>query len=136
MPDILLHGGCQCGALRYELSGDPLAVVLCHCGMCRRAHAAPAVAWAMFEESTVRFLHGQPSTHASSPEARRGFCPRCGTPLSFTASFLPGLIDIAIGSLDDPEALQPQMHIWHARHLSWARFDDGLPRHDGLPPLS
>lgn len=131
-----LQGGCQCGAIRYELSGEPVLAALCHCTMCRRAHAAPAVAWAMFEDTQVAFTHGLPRDFASSPEARRGFCPGCGTPISFSASFLPRLIDIAIGSLDDPEAIRPAMHIWHSRHLSWAVFADTLPRHPQLPPLS
>lgn len=88
----------------------------------------------MFQETQLRFIHGEPQTYASSPAARRGFCAHCGTPLCFAASFLPGLIDVAIGSLDDPEALRPAMHIWHASHLSWVELSDALPRYPGFPP--
>ncbi|MBS0344051.1 MAG: GFA family protein [Proteobacteria bacterium] len=101
--------------------------------MCRRAHAAPAVAWAMFSQEQVR-VGGPANTYASSSEARRGFCPHCGTQIFFTADYIPGLIDLAIGSMDRPELLPPQFHYWHSRHLAWAEFADGLPRHPGFPP--
>ena len=108
---------------------------ICHCTMCRRAHAAPAVAWAMFHESRVKFSKGQLKQFKSSEDAQRGFCPDCGTQISFTASFLPNLIDISVGSLDDPEAITPRFHYWHSKHLSWAEFADDLPRHPELPPF-
>ncbi|MCL1633233.1 GFA family protein [Luteimonas sp. SX5] len=135
MTDEVLQGGCQCGAVRYSITGEPMLAAICHCTMCRRAHAAPAVAWAMFDESQVAFDKGQPHPYASSPDARRGFCRDCGTQISFTASFLPGLIDISLGSLDDPEAIRPTLHYWDNEHLSWVDFADGLPRHPEFPPM-
>ena len=131
-----IEGGCQCGAVRYAVSGEPVMAAICHCSMCRRAHAAPAVAWAMYQEGQVRFSKAQPKTFASSPEAQRGFCQVCGTQISFTASFMPGLIDITVGSLDNPELVKPTLHYWHSKHLSWAEFADTLPRYPELPPLS
>lgn len=135
MTDKVLQGGCQCGAVRYSTTGDPLFAAICHCTMCRRANAAPVVAWAMFQDSQVEFEGAKPHLYASSEDARRGFCRECGTQISFTASFLPGLIDITIGSLDDPEAIKPMLHYWVSEHLSWVDFADGLPRHPELPPM-
>ncbi len=129
------EGGCQCGNIRYEIGGEPMLAAICHCSMCRRANAAPVVAWAMYAQEQVRFTRAQPQEYASSAEARRGFCPRCGTQISFTADFLPGLIDITIGSLDQPEAVRPTLHSWHSKHLGWVEFADGLPRHPELPPF-
>lgn len=131
-----IEGGCQCGAIRYSISGEPVMAAICHCTMCRRAHAAPAVAWAMYQEGQVRFNKAQPASYASSTEGRRGFCATCGTQISFTASFLPGLIDITIGSLDDPESVKPTLHYWHSKHVTWAEFADTLPRHSEFPPFS
>lgn len=135
MPYQTLAGGCQCGAVRYEARGEPVMVALCHCSMCRRAHAAPAVAWIMFQQDQVRFVSGKPKEYASSAEARRGFCAACGTQLSFTASFLPGLVDLTVGSLDHPDRVQPQFHYWDSARLPWVRFADDLPRHPQLPPF-
>ena len=126
-------GGCQCGAVRWRAAGAPLMTAICHCSMCRRANAAPVVAWAMFTQDQVRF-EGEPKVYASSDEGRRGFCAHCGTQISFTADYIPGLIDLTIGSMDEPDALVPQFHYWHSKHLAWVEFADGLPRHPEFPP--
>ena len=128
------EGGCQCGAIRYRAAGEPMLAALCHCVMCRRASAAPMTAWAMYQESQVTFLKERPATHASSAEARRGFCARCGTQVCFTATFLPGLIDLTIGSFDAPETLPPTLHYWDSKRLPWLQVADGLPRYPEFPP--
>jgi hypothetical protein len=110
-------------------------VAICHCTMCRRANAAPVVAWAMFEEAQVSFPKTKPATYASSPESKRGFCATCGTQISFTASYIPGLIDVTVGSLDHPEAVEPALHYWESKRLPWMRFADDLPKHPEFPPV-
>ena len=128
------QGGCLCGATRYEAKGEPVAVALCHCSMCRRAAGAPAVAWAMFPADALSIVRGELSTFASSRGVERGFCGRCGTQLTFSADFLPGLVDVTVGSMDDPASLSPQMHIWESRRVSWLATSDQWPRHAELPP--
>jgi hypothetical protein len=130
-----LKDGCQCNAIRYRIAGEPVVVALCHCKMCRRANAAPVVAWAMFQESQVVFTGCSPTIYESSPEAKRGFCPVCGTQISFTATYIPGLIDITVGSLDRPDALSPALHSWDSKRLPWMRFADDLPKHPEFPPF-
>ncbi|MDX2272909.1 MAG: GFA family protein [Cyanobacteriota bacterium] len=129
------QGGCLCGHIRYQIEGDPLLAAICHCSMCRRAHAAPLVAWAMFSQSQVVFPRSSPSYYASSASAQRGFCPICGTQICFIEESLPDLIDIAIGSLDHPDTLPPTLHYWYSRHLSWAELGDSLPRYPEFPPF-
>lgn len=128
------QGGCQCGVVRYRVSGEAVMSALCHCTMCRRANAAPAVAWAMYARVQVEFVAGTLATYASSPGCERGFCARCGTQIGFTADYLPGLIDITIGSLDDSAAVSPAFHYWESKRLPWLRIDDALPRHAEFPP--
>jgi hypothetical protein len=127
-------GGCQCGQVRYRASGEPIVVALCHCSMCRRANAAPAVAWAMFSQDQVTF-EGEAKRYRSSPSAMRGFCAECGTQLSFTAEYIPGLIDLTVGSFDNPESLPPALHYWDSKRLPWVKFADELPRHAEFPPF-
>ena len=134
MTNEKLEGGCQCGAIRYQISGEPVMAAICHCSMCRRANGAPVVAWAMYQESKVTFGKDSPKLFASSAEAKRGFCPVCGTQISFTAEYIPGLIDITIGSLDHPEMVIPTLHYWDSRRLPWVRFADDLPRFPEFPP--
>lgn len=129
-----IEGGCQCGGVRYRITGDPVMTALCHCTRCRRANAAPAVAWAMYADSQVAFVTSPPTVYVSSPGCARGFCPTCGTQISFTADYIPGLIDITIGSLDDPGAVAPSFHYWESKRLPWLQLADGLPRHPEFPP--
>ena len=136
MSKTTFNGGCLCGTVRYQITGQPVMAAICHCSMCRRANAAPVVAWAMFSESQVSFSKSLPQTYASSTQARRGFCPRCGTQISFTADYIPGLIDVTIGSLDQPDSIKPEFHYWHSKHLAWVEFADGLPRHPEFPPVA
>ena len=134
MSEPSIEGGCQCGAIRYRITGAPLMAALCHCSMCRRANAAPAVAWAMYPQEQVVFLKDSPTVYESSPGARRGVCGRCATQVSFTADYIPGLIDITIGSLDDPALVPPSLHYWESRRLPWLHLADGLPRYPEFPP--
>jgi hypothetical protein len=134
MSTTMREGGCQCGAIRYRATGEPVLSALCHCTMCRRANAAPAVAWAMYAEDRVSF-EGTPHRYASSPEGTRGFCAHCGSQICFTADFLPGMIDLTIGSMDRPEELPIVLHYWDAHRLPWLQTADALPRHAGFPPM-
>jgi hypothetical protein len=130
-----LSGGCQCGNIRFVTAGEPIIVAVCHCSMCRRANAAPAVVWAMFKQDQVNFSGEKATQYASSSTARRGFCHRCGTQVSFVADYIPGLIDLTVGSFDSPELLEPSLHYWDAKRLPWLKFADTLPRHAEFPPF-
>ncbi len=135
MSNQIIEGGCQCGAVRYVIEAEPIMAAICHCSTCRRANAAPAVAWAMFEYGQVQFVAGKLKRYVASEGAKRGFCADCGTQISFEAEYLPGLIDITVGSFDNPECVEPSMHYWYSRHLSWAEFADSLPRYPEFPPV-
>ena len=134
MPEQRFEGGCLCGATRYVVTGEPYVVALCHCSMCRRAGGAPLVAWALFQLDNLTFTKGKPAAYASSKGVERGFCGKCGTPLTYTGELIPGLVDITVGSMDDPSALPPQMHIWDSKRLPWLVANEDLPRHAEFPP--
>jgi hypothetical protein len=131
-----LAGGCLCGDVRFCVRNEPIVTTLCHCSLCRRAAGAPLVAWAMFPSDAFALERGALAVYASSPGVLRGFCGRCGTTLSFTADFLPGLIDLTIASFDEPERLPPQLHMWERKRLPWLVLGDDLPRHAELPPTA
>lgn len=136
MSERFLEGGCLCGATRYRVRGEPVLVSLCHCSMCRRAAGAPAVGWVTCAIPSFELTAGAPKIYPSSKGVERGFCDRCGTPLTFSADFLPGLIDVTLGSFDEAARLEPQMHIWESSRLPWLNLADDLPRHAEFPPLS
>ena len=122
------QGGCHCGAVRYEVNGEPQHVALCHCNDCRKSSGAPMVAWAAFTEDQFKLVEGEPVTFNSSGSAMRSFCPKCGSGLYYrNAEFLPGIVDIQSATLDDPEALPPGAHIQTAERLGWMETAHSLP---------
>ena len=127
MTEHKMEGGCLCGAIRYAISGTPVMTAVCHCSICRRAAVASSMSWAMFRKDQVTFLRAQPAMYMSSTVGRRGFCPSCGTQISFTASYIPGLIDITTGSLDRPEQIRPTLHYWGTRRIPWVQYAYSAP---------
>lgn len=127
-------GGCRCGDVRYEVSGDPLHHALCHCGDCRASAGAPAVAWIAFPDSAFAVTAGAPQTFEGTPGAKRAFCGRCGTGLFYTnAQVLPGLVDIQSATLDDPAADAPGAHIQVAERLPYMADLGALPEFERYP---
>jgi hypothetical protein len=129
-------GGCHCGAIRYDVEGEPQHVTLCHCRDCRRSAGAPMVSWATFSEDALTLTRGQPITFNSSGAAMRSFCGTCGSGLFYrNADMLPGIVDIQSVTLDDPEALPPAVHIQVAEQLHWMDDVDSLPRFERFPGI-
>ena len=130
----MLTGGCHCGAIRYEIAGEPINHSLCHCRDCRRSSGAPMVGWAMMSLDQLAFS-GEPAIFASSENARRHFCIQCGTGLFYTnEEFLPGIVDVQTGTLDEPENLPAQAQIQTAERLPWMEAAHELPMFERFPP--
>ena len=114
----VLVGGCQCGAVRYALFAPPSGVHICHCRMCQRAVGGPFAALAPVKLVNLAWTAGKPGFFRSSSIAERGFCRDCGTPLSFR--YLDSdEIDVTIGSLDQPEEVEPQGQYGIESRMPW-----------------
>ena len=124
-----LHGGCFCGAARYEVTGAIFNSTLCHCLDCRKVSGAPAVAWFSARRADFRLVGVEPVRFASSEHVLRSFCPHCGSTLTFEDARWPEELDIATATLDDPEAAPPLDHTFVRSRLSWLKLQDGLPQY-------
>ena len=119
-------GGCQCGAVRYQLLTPPEHACICHCRMCQRASGQPFMAFASVKRENLRWTRGHPSTFVSSNVAERNFCNVCGTPLTYNR-VESGSIAVTIGSLDAPEAVRPIEQFGIESELSWISGLRALP---------
>jgi len=107
----LRRGGCSCGAVRFELRGEPTRVGVCHCLECRKATGAVSMAYADFPLSAFT-RHGEASEYLG-----RSFCARCGSRLFHLK---PGEVEILLGALDDaPGDLVPAREGWIQRRERW-----------------
>ena len=104
MTATTLSGGCQCGAVRFRVTGSPGTSSVCHCRMCQKASSAPFLALVGPGENPVAWTRGAPSWFQSSSAARRGFCAKCGTPLAYDA---PDGLALCVIAFDNPDAVAP-----------------------------
>ena len=128
MTDDGFEGGCLCGAIRYRASAPPVRGVMCHCSMCRRHSGAPALAFVHFAVAAFAWRSVEPRWYRSSPFAERGFCPDCGSTLAMREEVLADRVQICVGSLDQPDAVTLDDHVWTRERISWFDTRDELPR--------
>ena len=124
-----MEGGCFCGTIRYRVDGPPRRVTHCHCLHCRRTSGAPFLTWAEFDPAQFRFVTGTPGRCESRPLVTRRFCGSCGTQLTYQHAEEGDTIDVTVASLDAPDAVEPEDHVWCDRMLPWMKLPDGLPRY-------
>jgi hypothetical protein len=124
-----LTGGCHCGAIRYELHAQPTDAGYCHCTMCRKSAGAPVLAFARVPLADFVLTNGSPATRRSSSFGERWFCRDCGSQIAMRVDHQPDDIDFTVATLDEPDAVHPIFHIWHASHIPWFETGDNLPRY-------
>ena len=131
-----LTGGCLCGTHRYEARPPQREGYYCHCRMCQLAFGNTRAAFLNLRKDEVTWTTTPPATYASSKIARRGFCGRCGTPLTFEYVDSERM-DLSIGSLDEPAAITPVSHFAIESRIENWHAEDGLPgeRYDAYPQL-
>ena len=126
------EGGCDCRAVRYRMETAPLFVHCCHCRWCQRESGAAFALNAMIESDRVTEL-GQPPELVDTPTASGSGqliarCPRCRLALwSHYAGAGPLLKFVRVGTLDNPDLLPPDIHIYTASRQPWVVLPAGTP---------
>jgi hypothetical protein len=130
------NGGCACGAIRYEIPGEPVFTNHCQCRDCQRKSGTGHGSYLTFDGAGVK-LTGEPTQWdmvADSGNVKtRGFCPRCGSPVYQRNSGTPQFFTVHAASLDEPSRFQPQVVTYHARALAWDHLDPELKTFDKMP---
>ena len=88
-------GGCQCGAIRFRVTGELKDASICHCRMCQKAFGAYYAPLVSTRGAVLEWTRGEPKRFQSSNVVRRGFCADCGTPLTYEA---PDGVAVAAGA--------------------------------------
>jgi hypothetical protein len=113
--------------VRYAFYAPLEKCHVCHCRMCQRATGGLFAALAGGSPENFEWTRGTPSFFASSNLAQRGFCEKCGTPLSFLYEYEGARIWTTIGSLDHPEDAPIVKQYGVESRLPWVRFCDDVP---------
>ncbi len=136
MSDLYL-GGCACGAVRYEISGEPIFSNHCQCRDCRRVSGTGHGSYLTFADRksvtvTGRAAHWDVAGDSGGIKTH-GFCPTCGSPVYLTFAGNPDLFTVHAASLDDPSRYTPQVVTYASRGLAWDTIDPDLTKFDTMP---
>jgi len=131
--DSKMAGGCMCGAVRYEVTGESFGVAHCHCNSCRKHNGGPVGTLAGYNKDQVTFSGDERKMYESSPGVGRAFCGKCGTPLTWEGESGGAYIfEFHISTFDNPDALVPTGHSFDAERIAWFDIADNLPRYEGF----
>jgi hypothetical protein len=125
-----LEGGCACGAVRYRLTSAPLLPHCCHCRSCQCQTGSAFVVNALIEADRLQVVSGEPQPvpvprdDGSTQTIWR--CPACQVAL-FSSYGWPHVRFVRAGTLDDPGAVEPDVHIYTRSKLPWVVLPDGAP---------
>ncbi len=127
-----MDGGCDCRFVRYRLLSKPLFVHCCHCRWCQRESGASFALNAMIESDRVQRLAGEPDLVDTPSDSGLGQqiarCPHCRIALwSHYAGSGPVVSFVRVGTLDDPDAMPPDVHIFTASKQPWVSLPAGTP---------
>ena len=130
--DFPLEGGCTCRHIRYRMESEPLFVHCCHCRWCQRETGASFALNAMIEADRVTLLAGEPelvdTPSASGMGQRIARCPKCRVAVwSNYAGAGPVVRFVRVGTLDEPDRLPPDVHIFTASKQPWVLIPPGTP---------
>jgi hypothetical protein len=131
------EGGCQCDAVRYELTGPPLRVVVCHCKECQRQSGSAFGMSVAVRENDFRLLRGAPKRFVRKTDSGRElecfFCPDCGTRIYHKPQGIGPVLNVKPGTLDDTTWLEPTLHAWIARKQRWVEIPTDLQAFETQP---
>src|SRR6187551_644904 len=133
MNDSQTHdGACTCGEVRFRMTSRPLFVHCCHCRWCQRETGSAFVMNALIETERVELLSGEPELVLTPSNSGKGQkiarCPRCRIALwSHYAGAGDTVKFIRVGTLDDPDRLPPDIHIFTASKQPWVMLPPGMP---------
>ena len=127
-----LDGGCACGAVRYRMHTRPLFVHCCHCRWCQRESGSAFALNAMIETDRLERLAGTPELVDTPSASGRGQkflrCPTCRIAVwSHYAGAGTAVAFVRVGTLDDPDALPPDVHIFTSSKQPWVVLPAGTP---------
>ncbi len=127
-----LEGGCDCGAVRYRMTDAPLFVHCCHCRWCQRESGASFALNALIESTRLELTRGAPEcvdTPSNSGKGQRIFrCPTCRLALwSHYAGAGDKASFVRVGTLDEPDRLPPDIHIFTRSKQPWVVLPPGTP---------
>jgi hypothetical protein len=123
-----LNGSCSCGAVKYRLRSAPMFVHCCHCLDCQRQTGSAFAINALIETDRIEILAGAPEPISMPTDSGRPHdvyrCPTCRVAVWSDYGRRPALRFVRVATLDDPHAIEPDVHIFTRSKVPWVRLSD------------
>ena len=129
-------GGCYCGAVRYEITGEAQALLQCHCRECQYISGGNPAALMIFPFESFQLTSGEMKQFRRSDLERpvtRHFCEDCGTGVASETPSRPGSIVIKVGTLDDPSIFAPAVAIFTCDKQDFHHIPEDITAFDKRP---
>ncbi len=130
-------GGCQCGGVRYELTGEAAELYACHCLECRKLTASAFSMSLQVRIADFRITGGEPKFWTRPSDKgntiKCGFCPTCGSRIWHETLGEKEWMTLKPGSLDEPVNYADAIHIWTRRKLPGFEIPEGAEQYPGEP---
>ena len=125
----MIEGGCNCGAIRYKIEGNPVVVAQCHCKNCQRQSGSAFSVNLMVPVAGVTTTgelttYEDRDTRSGNPVHRR-FCGKCGSPIFSDLAEGNGMTIVKAGTLDDPTPFAPVVSVWTSTKMPWIELPEG-----------
>lgn len=133
---LAYEGGCTCGQVRYRMTSKPMFVHCCHCRWCQRETGSSYALNALIETSRLDLLQGEVELVATPTRSGKGQtiarCPKCHVALwSHYALASKAIAFVRVGTLDEPDRVPPDVHIFTASKQPWVVLPPGIPAMTG-----
>jgi len=116
-----MRGGCHCGKVRFEITGQPNWLGRCHCRDCQKISGTAYMAYAGFDTRQVKFLSATPKEYKSSSAVTRTFCDICGSPIEWKMDDKPQNTCLNLGLFDEDPNFDPTDDLYEENTPSWAK---------------
>ncbi|MGA1600500.1 MAG: GFA family protein [bacterium] len=135
-----LSGGCSCGAICYRLLASPMFTHACHCSLCQKLTGSAFIVNTMIEGRHFRLDSGRLKRFAGPSGSNQQHalyrCEACGDPIVSYYGGSERIAVVKVGTLDDPQALPPQAHVYVSSKLDWVVLSENVPQFEAFYSFS
>lgn len=131
-------GSCLCGAIAYEVTGEPVNMWNCHCDHCRKVTGAAYATNVFVKAEDMTITQGTPATYQNQADSgntmTRYFCRDCGSPMFNESTGRAGIRVIRVGSIDGSGFVKPWADLFAPRALAFTTDEDDREKFERMPP--
>ena len=132
----IYSGGCLCGKVRFEITGEIQDIVYCHCSQCRKAQGSAFATNGNVDTEAFNFISGKDELtgYVSTPGQTKYFCRHCGSPVISKNKSSPEKVRIRLGVIESDISERPSAHIFVASKANWEDICGDLPQYEDYEP--